>query len=329
LRPISRLRGFRVAQLTVALTPLVLPASAFAFAGSTGADTPKPASLPVHVFPHHLRLGRAVTVSGRAADRGGEQVELQSAARDGRRWSALSITRIGARGRYAFHVRLRHSRMLRAVEVARGAVTTAHADGAAALAAAPRRTTAVSRVAPVLVSARVRVADRERTSVGGRGAEVAGQLLPGRGGRSVILEGLVARHWRALGRARTGRRGGFAVRAAAGGPARQPLRVVFAGDRANARATGGAGILNRYEPVVASWYDDAGSTACGFHATDGVANRTLPCGTKVRFARGGRSVTATVDDRGPYVYGRDYDLNQNTAAALGFAGVGTVEASVQ
>jgi rare lipoprotein A (peptidoglycan hydrolase) len=35
-------------------------------------------------------------------------------------------------------------------------------------------------------------------------------------------------------------------------------------------------------------------------------------------------VTATVDDRGPYVGGRDWDLNQNTAAALGFGGVGTV-----
>jgi len=27
---------------------------------------------------------------------------------------------------------------------------------------------------------------------------------------------------------------------------------------------------------------------------------------------------------GPYVEGRDWDLNQNTAAALGFGGVGTV-----
>ena len=79
-----------------------------------------------------------------------------------------------------------------------------------------------------------------------------------------------------------------------------------------------------YQPSVASWYEDGGSTACGFHAGLGVANRTLPCGTKVRFRHAGRSVTATVDDRGPYVGGRDWDLNQNTAAALGFDGVGTV-----
>jgi rare lipoprotein A (peptidoglycan hydrolase) len=83
----------------------------------------------------------------------------------------------------------------------------------------------------------------------------------------------------------------------------------------------------RHPPMVqevASWYSDGGSTACGFHATYGVAHKSLPCGTKVRFALNGRTVTATVDDRGPYIGGREWDLNQNTAAALGFGGVGAV-----
>jgi rare lipoprotein A len=75
---------------------------------------------------------------------------------------------------------------------------------------------------------------------------------------------------------------------------------------------------------VASWYDDAGGTACGFHATFGVANRTLPCGTKVTFRHNGHTVNAVVDDRGPFVGGRDWDLNQNAAAALGFSGVDSV-----
>jgi rare lipoprotein A (peptidoglycan hydrolase) len=79
---------------------------------------------------------------------------------------------------------------------------------------------------------------------------------------------------------------------------------------------------------VASWYDDAGNTACGFHATDGVASKSLPCGTKVTFAYHGRTVTAVVDDRGPFVSGRSFDLNQNTAAALGFNGVDTVWSSL-
>ena len=58
-----------------------------------------------------------------------------------------------------------------------------------------------------------------------------------------------------------------------------------------------------------------------------MANKSLPCGTKVTFRHGGREVTATVDDRGPFVGGRSWDLNQNTAAALGFGGVGPVLAS--
>jgi len=78
------------------------------------------------------------------------------------------------------------------------------------------------------------------------------------------------------------------------------------------------------QPAVASWYDDAGATASGFHAFYGVANRTLAFGTRVLFAYHGRTVTATVDDRGPFVYSRLWDLNQNTAGALVFSGVDTV-----
>jgi rare lipoprotein A (peptidoglycan hydrolase) len=81
-------------------------------------------------------------------------------------------------------------------------------------------------------------------------------------------------------------------------------------------------------PTVASWYYDEGNTACGFHAEYGIANKTLPCGTKVTLSYGGHTVVATVDDRGPYVYGRSYDLDQNTAAALGMSGVVTVYASI-
>jgi rare lipoprotein A len=80
-------------------------------------------------------------------------------------------------------------------------------------------------------------------------------------------------------------------------------------------------------PAVASWYYDQGDTACGFHAEYGVANKTLPCGTKVTIRYGDRSVVATVDDRGPFVYGRTFDLDQNTASALGMWGVATVYCS--
>ena len=76
--------------------------------------------------------------------------------------------------------------------------------------------------------------------------------------------------------------------------------------------------------AVASWYDDAGNTASGYHAGYGVANKYMAFGTRVLFVYHGRSVEAIVDDRGPYIGGRDWDLNQNTAGALGFDGVDTV-----
>jgi rare lipoprotein A (peptidoglycan hydrolase) len=103
--------------------------------------------------------------------------------------------------------------------------------------------------------------------------------------------------------------------------------VRFTGDRLNSASWAHAGRVTVFRESVASWYTDGGGTACGFHAYYGVANRTLPCGTKVTFRYNGRSVTATVDDRGPFVGGRDWDLNQNTASALGFGGVGAVWSS--
>jgi rare lipoprotein A len=332
LRPVFRLRAFRVAQLTMPLTLLALPASAFAFAGTTSSDTDRPAPLPVHVTPRHVRLGRPVTVSGQASRaQAGRSVQLQSASSGRRRWHRLGSTRVGSRGGYAFHVRLRHSGVLRAVELAGDREPRARGVGGASLTptATGSHARAVSRVAAVAVQARLRVPATERDVVAGRSVTVAGQLLPGRGGRHVAVQALVAHGWRTLARSRTGRRGGFAVSVRTPRAGERHLRVRFAGDRENSRTTAGAGGLSLLEPVLASWYEDGGSTACGFHAVDGVANRTLPCGTKVRISHGGHTVTATVDDRGPYVDGREYDLNQNTAAALGFAGVGIVYVSVR
>ena len=65
-----------------------------------------------------------------------------------------------------------------------------------------------------------------------------------------------------------------------------------------------------------SWYGPGfygKRTACGLAMTEtliGVAHRTLPCGTKITFRNpaNGRTVTAPVVDRGPYVTGRQWDL---------------------
>lgn len=70
----------------------------------------------------------------------------------------------------------------------------------------------------------------------------------------------------------------------------------------------------KLDPNV-SWYGPGfygKRTACGLAYTKtimGVANKTLPCGTKVTFKWGDRIVTVPVIDRGPYVAGRQWDLS--------------------
>jgi hypothetical protein len=73
-----------------------------------------------------------------------------------------------------------------------------------------------------------------------------------------------------------------------------------------------------WQGATASWYYDAGQTACGFHATYGFASLILPCGARVEMrGPGGRVVEATMQDHGPYVAGRTFDLNPSLKAALG------------
>jgi rare lipoprotein A (peptidoglycan hydrolase) len=91
--------------------------------------------------------------------------------------------------------------------------------------------------------------------------------------------------------------------------------------------------LTVYRLAGASYYGPGlygNGVACGgtlLPGTMGVANKTLPCGTKVKLRYHGRSVTVPVIDRGPYVAGRDYDLTEAVKEKLGFPGVGTVLSS--
>ena len=82
----------------------------------------------------------------------------------------------------------------------------------------------------------------------------------------------------------------------------------------------------------ASWYNDrSGRTASGMRVTYGIAHRTLPFGTHVHLhcPSTGKSVTAVVTDRGPFVRGRTVDVNQNVAAALGFKSRGTAHIQME
>jgi rare lipoprotein A (peptidoglycan hydrolase) len=104
-------------------------------------------------------------------------------------------------------------------------------------------------------------------------------------------------------------------------------------DRRAKGAASKARKLTSYRLAGASWYGTGlwgNGVACGgtlLPGTLGVANKTLPCGTKVRLRYHGREITVPVIDRGPYVAGREFDLTYAVKQKLGFPGVGTVMAS--
>ena len=56
------------------------------------------------------------------------------------------------------------------------------------------------------------------------------------------------------------------------------------------------------------------------------AHRRLPFGTRVRVCHG-RCVTVRINDRGPWVRGRDIDLTPAAARAIGLGGTGHVTVS--
>jgi rare lipoprotein A len=161
-----------------------------------------------------------------------------------------------------------------------------------------------------------------------------GALSSGEAGRTVIVQVRTRRGWRKVDRTRTGEGGRFRAHWRAGSPGR--FRV-----RARVRATGAApavsgrarGRVHVYRKAAASWYGPGfygRRTACGRTMSPGilgVANKTLPCGTRVTLRYRGRSVTVPVIDRGPYAGGRVYDLTAATKRRLRFGSTGTVLAT--
>ena len=322
------MRRTRAIQMITATTMLAVPASAVALTGATATAFGQPEQTPLNlrVSPRQVKFGDAVSVTGTApvAD-AGKRVLLETAARTAPTWRQTAAATIGARGTFRLRFVPRRSSLVRAL------VQAPPSAAPVATAAAVDNPTggASSQLQVVTVTARFVLKARQHAVLGGGPVHVAGTLRPELPGRVVRLQGHTPTGWRTLSTSRTGARGGFRLGFSPAAGTGERLRMLFGGDGRNGRTVQPAGNATVFDSTVASWYDDGGNTACGFHAGLGVANRTLPCGTKVAFHYGTRTVTAVVDDRGPYVGDREWDLNQNTAAALGFAGVGTVWSSSQ
>jgi hypothetical protein len=174
------------------------------------------------------------------------------------------------------------------------------------------------------------ISRRELNVLTGHTALVSGHLLGtrrprGLSGRRLLLQAHRRHGWRTIASTHTGPRGRFRLRYLARRTGSEALRLRFSGDPRDLRATRLLGRLHVSRPAqapasslqagVASWYEDGGATACGFHAGLGVANVALPCGTRVRICYQGCE-TATVDDRGPFVPGRVLDLDAAAKAAI-------------
>ena len=313
----------RRSRLGVGALMIGIPASAAAIVAGQALASPVPEPHQIQPQSRHIAYGHDVVVRGSApASDAGHTVALEYAQHGATVWSQLGSTTVGTAGAFHLSAQLERSGLVRVLDTTSGSLTpfaalTTGGDGGAA----------TSSPVPVYVAAGVRVRSHPINVLAGQAVLVRGRLVPGARGRRVSLQALQSGSWHTLSRTRTRSAGRFVLRYVPGSAGQQQIRVRFAGDQLNGRSTAGAGQMTVYRLAEASWYNDGGNTACGFHAGLGVANRTLPCGTKVAFRYGGRSVTATVDDRGPYVGGRDWDLNQNTAAALGFGGVGQVWSS--
>jgi rare lipoprotein A (peptidoglycan hydrolase) len=163
----------------------------------------------------------------------------------------------------------------------------------------------------------------------GHAAVVSGHAAPSAAGQRVKLQlqNPETLAWRKVAKVKVHPDGSFAARWKPRHIGQFALRTVF---RHSASAPLNVTV---YRPSLATWYGPGfwgNETACGIPLTadlQGVAHRTLPCGTQVAISYEGRTIVVPVVDRGPYgIAGADWDLTQAAAFALGMTETSTVGA---
>jgi rare lipoprotein A len=147
-------------------------------------------------------------------------------------------------------------------------------------------------------------------------------------GRVVRLQRLDAKtqRWRLVASTRADANGAYVARW-------RPEHIGPTALRAILHTTAAPLDLTVYKPSLATWYGPGffgKQTACGVALTpdlQGIAHRSLPCGTRIAIAYAGRSIVLPVIDRGPYgVAGAEWDLTQAAAQALGITQTTTLGA---
>ena len=120
------------------------------------------------------------------------------------------------------------------------------------------------------------------------------------------------------------KKGSHAARRAAAHQKRVAKKTSGSSYSAVSHSGGGSGI--------ASYYWQGQQTASGARFNPNgltAAHRTLPFGTRVQVTNhsNGRSVTVTINDRGPFIKGRVIDLSRGAASAIGMTGQGLARVS--
>lgn len=212
---------------------------------------------------------------------------------------------------------------LMAITGASGAVAPAAAQAATASGAA-----ATSTPTPTATIARVGVNKRRLSIRAGRRVAVIGHAQPGLAGMRAALQVHRGHRWDTIDRDRTASGGRYVLRGRLQRAMSAPARVVVQAGASRLRKR--IGRVNVFRSASASWYGPGlygNRLGCGGTLTTsrlGVANKTLPCGTKLTLRHGRRTVRVRVIDRGPYVAGREFDLTAATARRLHFRGHGAI-----
>jgi hypothetical protein len=252
-----------------------------------------------------LDYGERFRVGGEVPTSTGTRVRIKFRPAGGEHWTLLRTVHTDADGTYLTRARAFRNGALRA-EPARGRPSPAQS---------------------IRVRAHAAFHVASHNVVLGRGVRLTGRARPG--GRRQVKVVVRGAGGAVVGDA-TARSGAFALRWK---PRRTGTYRLRAHVGRNGRASGSPSPARRitvFRHAAASWYGPGfygNHTACGqvlSPGTLGVANKSLPCGTKVKLRYRGRSVTVPVIDRGPYAGGREYDLTAATKSRLGFPDVGTL-----
>lgn len=314
-----RFRNWRRRSAALALAPvaaattiaalLAVGPTAAAEAGGTALDASQNRVGPnqaVTLSGHFSTPKQATAQSGAAAAGGGEQpqsVRIQFRAIGAESWHDAELTATARSGRFSERIVVKRSGRFRAVS----------SDGRAT---APEK---------VRVRSETQARISEESPVVGERIAVRGHVAPAGSQRKVAVQ---------IGgetmRTQTRADGHFEAEWNATDAGTEAVTVRAAGNRIAAGSSDRAGKVTVFRPAVASYYGPGlygNPLACGgtlTTSTIGVANKSLPCGTRLTVRYGNREVRTEVVDRGPYVAGREFDLTAALKDKLDFGTTGSV-----